>query len=54
MRIATPAVVAGSPDGALDDARDWQETQAKARETAASDAIVGFMDGLDTSTTLLR
>jgi hypothetical protein len=43
IRTITSATFAGSPDRALDEARDWQDTQANAIATAASHAIVVFM-----------
>jgi hypothetical protein len=43
-RSATPAPFAASPDPTSDDARDWHDAKASARETTASDVVV-FIDG---------
>ena len=44
MRSATPAAFAASPEPSIDDARDWHDAKASARETTASDVVV-FIDG---------
>jgi len=43
MRTTTSATFADGGDSSLDEARDRQDTQASALQTAAKNRVVGFM-----------